>query len=91
MVFKASRALAKAVTRLSFNAKIHVRFQVRECDTGKGLDSEYLGLPLYIIPPITVRYKCTVVQALGFCTGRTAQKVGRGIALLFLDHDTRRG
>ena len=31
------------------------------------------------------------VQALRLCTGRTAQRVGRGMALLFLDHSTRRG
>jgi len=35
--------------------------------------------------------KCTLVQALMLCTGHTAQMVGWGIALLFLDHGTRRG
>ena len=35
--------------------------------------------------------KCTVVQALRLCTGRMAQRGSRGIALLFLDHETRRG
>jgi len=35
--------------------------------------------------------KCTLVQALRLCTGRTAHRGSRGIALLFLDHDTRRG
>ena len=35
--------------------------------------------------------KCTLVQALRLCTGRTAHKGSRGIALLFLDHGTRRG
>jgi len=34
--------------------------------------------------------KCTVVQALRLCTGRTAHRGSRGIALLFLDHGTRR-
>jgi hypothetical protein len=34
--------------------------------------------------------KCTLVQALRPCTGRTAHR-GRGIALLFHDHGTRRG
>jgi len=31
------------------------------------------------------------VQALRLCTGRTAFRGSRGIALLFLDHGTRRG
>ena len=35
--------------------------------------------------------KCTLVQALRLCTGRTARRGSRGIALFFLDHGTRRG
>jgi len=35
--------------------------------------------------------KCTLVQALMLCTGRTAHRGSRGIALLFHDHGTRRG
>ena len=38
-----------------------------------------------------IKVKCTLVQALRLCTGRTAHRGSRGIALLFLDHDTRRG
>jgi len=38
-----------------------------------------------------VKVKCTLVQALRLCTGRTAHGGSRGIALLFLDHGTRRG
>jgi len=38
-----------------------------------------------------VKVKCTLVQALRLCTGRTAHRGTRGIALLFLDHGTRRG
>jgi len=37
------------------------------------------------------KVKCTLVQALRLCTGRTAHRASRGIALLFLDHGTRRG
>jgi hypothetical protein len=37
------------------------------------------------------KVKCTLVQALRLCTGRTAHRRSRGIALLFLDHGTRRG
>jgi hypothetical protein len=38
-----------------------------------------------------VKVKCTLVQALRLCTGCTAHRGSRGIALLFHDHDTRRG
>ena len=38
-----------------------------------------------------IKVKCTLVQALKLCTGRTAQRGSRGIALLFHDHGTRRG
>jgi hypothetical protein len=37
------------------------------------------------------KVKCTLVQALRLCTGRTAHRGSRGIALLLLDHGTRRG
>jgi len=37
-------------------------------------------------PPI-IKVKCTLVQALRLCTGRTAHRGSRGIALLF--HDQR--
>jgi len=36
-----------------------------------------------------VKVKCTIVQTLRFCTGRTAHAGNRGIALHFLDHGTR--
>jgi hypothetical protein len=36
-------------------------------------------------------YSCTLVQALRLCTGCTAHRGRTGIALLFHDHDTRRG
>jgi len=38
-----------------------------------------------------VKVKCTLVQVLRLCTGRTAHRGSRGIALLFHDHGTRRG
>jgi hypothetical protein len=37
-----------------------------------------------------VKVKCTLVQALRLCTGRTAPTGSRGIALLFHDYGTRR-
>jgi len=39
---------------------------------------------------IKVKVNCTLVQALRLCTGGTAHRGSRGIALLFLDHSTRR-
>ena len=36
------------------------------------------------------KMKCTLVQALRLCTGRTAHRGSRGIALLFHDYGTRR-
>jgi len=39
---------------------------------------------------VGVEVMCTVVQALMLCTGRTAHRESRGIALLFLDRGTRR-
>jgi len=45
-----------------------------------------------ILPTIKkIKIKCTLVKALRLCTGRTAHRGNRGIALLFLDHGTRRG
>jgi len=37
-----------------------------------------------------VKVKCTLVQALRLCTGRTAHRGSKGIALPFHDHGTRR-
>ena len=42
-------------------------------------------------PYDALKIKCTLVQALRLCTGRTATSGSRGIALLFLDNGTRRG
>jgi hypothetical protein len=38
-----------------------------------------------------IKVKVTLVQALRLCTGRTAHRGRRGIALLFHEHGTRRG
>jgi len=37
------------------------------------------------------KVKCTLVQALRLCTGRTAHRGSRGMAVPFHDHGTRRG
>ena len=39
---------------------------------------------------VNVKVNCTLVQALRLCTGRTAHRGSRGIALPFHDHGTRR-
>ena len=44
---------------------------------------------LYYIKKVKV--KVTLVQALRICTGRTAHRGSRGIAVPFHDHGTRRG
>jgi len=46
--------------------------------------------PLPFSRSIYASKKCTLVQALRLCTGRTAHKGSRGIAILFHDHGTRR-
>jgi hypothetical protein len=38
-----------------------------------------------------VKVKCILVQALRLCTGRTAHRRSRGVAVLVIDHGTRRG
>ena len=40
---------------------------------------------------VKVKAKCTILQALRLCTGRTAHRGSRGIALPFHDHGTGRG
>ena len=44
-----------------------------------------------IILPFKVKVKCTLVQALRLCVGRTAHRGSRGIALPFHVHGTKRG
>jgi hypothetical protein len=44
---------------------------------------------LYVFHTVKVKVKCTLVQALRICTGRTAHRGSRGTALPFHDHGTR--
>ena len=46
---------------------------------------------LNLSTPRMVKVTCTLLQALRLCTGRTAHREIRGIALLIHDHGTRRG
>jgi hypothetical protein len=50
--------------------------------------TKILFCPYFFFP---LSKMCTVVQALRLCTGRTAHRGSRGIALPFHDHGTRRG
>ena len=43
------------------------------------------------VEAVKVKVKCTLVQAMRLCTGRTAHRGSGGISLPFLDHGTRRG
>ena len=45
----------------------------------------------YVCQGFVLEDMCTLIQALRLCTGRTAHRGSRGIALPFLDHGTRRG
>jgi hypothetical protein len=45
----------------------------------------------FLCKHLKVKVKVTLVQALRLCTGRTAHRGSRGIALLFHDHGPRRG
>ena len=55
----------------------------------EGTENGYLKLSRYY--SYKVKVKVTLVQALSLCTGRTAHRGSRGIALPFHDHGTRRG
>ena len=48
-------------------------------------------LLLPCLPLVSIKVKCTLVQALRLCTGRTTHRGSRGIALPFHDHGTSRG
>ena len=53
--------------------------------------NEGLNQIISIKSEVNIRVKFTLVQALRLCTGRTTHWESRSIALLFLDHGTRRG
>ena len=55
--------------------------------TARNITVEYPLCSLQLFKKV----KCTLVQALRLCTGCTAHRGSRGIALPFLDHGTRRG
>ena len=71
----------------SFSAHVNYNIGVKRKDISK------FQMPLIVtfLKHKKVKVKCTLVQALRLCTGRTVHRGSRGIALLFHDHGTRRG
>jgi hypothetical protein len=57
----------------------------------RGLHQRTLGCLQRMCSGKSKAKKCTLVQALRLCKGRTAHKGNRVIAILFLEHGTRRG
>ena len=83
--------------------KKSVEHKILRIDVFEVLDKQQYNDPLFRYPKEkwvmkrvriynkNEKVKCTLVQALRLCTGRTAHRGSRGIAVLFLDHGTRRG
>jgi hypothetical protein len=51
----------------------------------------YVKINIFTHKVKKVKVKCTLVQALRLCIGRTAHRGRRGIALPFLDQGTIKG
>jgi len=75
----------------------HISFYARNCMVDKNnLASRELQHTVTVYQKFLERVKkgrvkCTLAQALRLCTGCMAHRGSRGIALLFLEHSTRRG
>ena len=74
---------------------MHCKISKNYCNFGsaallkcKKLKAHCIHVPM---ANVKVKVKVTLVQALRLCTGRTAHRGSRGIALSFHDHGTRRG
>ena len=70
--------------------QFNVRWFVRN-DNVQHLETSEVLLAVQRLIVVKVKVKVTLVQALRLCTGHTAHKGSRGIALPFHDHGTRRG
>jgi len=64
---------------------------VEECGPCPVFASYNLAFALQQYVKGKVKVKVTLVQALRLCTGHTAHRGSKGIALPFLEHGTRRG
>ena len=61
------------------------------CKRYQGWRKRQRRYPVTISWRVKVKVKFTLVQALRLCAGPTAHRQSGGIALLFLDHGTRKG
>ena len=82
--------------RLLLTAWIETGANTYVVDRGWGVDDgcKFTGQPAAGVQSddcSRIRVKFTPVQELRLCTGRTAHRGSRSIALLFHDHGTRRG
>ena len=68
---------------------VFILFNLRSTDWLDSNITVFWVVASYIL--VYKKLKVTLVQALRLCTGRTAHRGSRGIALPFHDHDTRRG
>ena len=77
------------------NFQLPVRAKILGCENLPPPQHTQLQKPvrakLSLCKIIKKKVKVTLVQALRLCTGRTAYRGSRGIALPFHDHGTRRG
>ena len=73
------------------NSLVFISVSALGLTQGYWMRTERIGHLNGILVAIKKKVKCTLVQALRLCTGRTVYKGSRGIALSFHDHGTRRG
>jgi len=76
---------------LQVNSHTLLLFKKLQCCTVLQVMHQAWRIISHIILHVQINVKCTLVQALRLCTGRTPRRGSRGKALLFLDHDTIRG
>ena len=81
------RRLCK-ICRLHITSNLHLLDICCNCSLESVRNTQLVCI---FIVCLFIKVKCTLVQALMLCTGRTAHRGSRGIALLFHDHGTRRG
>jgi hypothetical protein len=84
------RFLVPFVFRNSLQLNSHTLLPLKklQCCTVLRVIHQAWRIISHIILHVQIKIKCTLVQALRLCTGCTARRGSRGIALLFLDHDT---
>ena len=76
---------------VSWNLKLRKRFARPQCYFLFNKNADFTNVADISLRMLKVKLKCTLVQALRLCTGRSAHRGSRSIALPFHDHGTRRG